>query len=118
MTTIRAPRVVVATHGHCFDGLCSAVLFTRLYRRCFPDDGASFTYHAAGYGPGQNGVEPKVLDGDVNAILDFRFSALPNLTFYFDHHVSAFVTPDDRAYYNQAVSSGEAHGGRRMFHDG
>ena len=29
-------KVVVATHGHCFDGMCSAVMFTRLYRQRFP----------------------------------------------------------------------------------
>lgn len=118
MTTGPNPSIVVATHGHCFDGLCSAVMFTRLYRHCFPRDGGSFTYHSAGYGPGQNGVDPKVLSGDVNAILDFRFSALAGLTWYFDHHVSAFVTPGDRAFYERVAADGEAHGQRRMFHDG
>jgi hypothetical protein len=118
VTTGQPPRVVVATHGHCFDGICSAVLFTRLYRHVFPGDGASFSYHGAGYGPGQNGVDPKVLVGDVNAILDFRFSAVPQLTWYFDHHVSAFVTPAERAAYERAAVAGEAHGPRRMFHDG
>ncbi len=112
------PHVVVATHGHCFDGLCSAVMFTRLYRHRFPGDGATFTYHGAGYGPGQNGVDPKVLAGDVNAILDFRFSALPQLDWYFDHHVSAFVTPEDRAAYELRAKQGEAAGERRYFHDG
>jgi hypothetical protein len=112
------PHVVVATHGHCFDGLCSAVMFTRLYRHRFPADGATFAYHGAGYGPGQNGVDPKVLAGDVNAILDFRFSALPQLDWYFDHHVSAFVTPEDRAAYELRAKQGEAAGERRYFHDG
>jgi hypothetical protein len=93
-------------------------MFTRLYRHRFPDDGASFTYHGAGYGPGQNGVDPKVLTGDVNAILDFRFSALPGLSWYFDHHVSAFVTPSERAFYERVAAEGEARGDRRMFHDG
>jgi hypothetical protein len=112
------PQVVVATHGHCFDGLCSAVMFTRLYRHRFANDGAAFTYHGAGYGPGQNGVDPKVLSGDVNAILDFRFSALPQLTWYFDHHVSAFAAPDDRAYYERRVTESTADGERRFYHDG
>jgi hypothetical protein len=112
------PHVVVATHGHCFDGLCSAVMFTRLYRHRFAGDGAAFTYHGAGYGPGQNGVDPRVLSGDVNAILDFRFSALPQLDWYFDHHVSAFVTPEDRAAYEKRAKEGEAAGERRYFHDG
>jgi hypothetical protein len=40
------------------------------------------------------------------------------LTWYFDHHVSAFVTPEDRAFYERAAAVGEASGERRMFHDG
>jgi hypothetical protein len=113
-----APHVVVATHGHCFDGLCSAAMFTRLYRHLAGRNDATFSYHAAGYGPGQSGVEASVLGGDVNAILDFRFSALPQLTWYFDHHVSAFVTPGDRAAYERAAEATAAAGQRRMFHDG
>jgi hypothetical protein len=111
-------QVVVATHGHCFDGLCSAVMFTRLLRHLHGSDAVEFAYHGAGYGPGQNGVAPGVLTGDVNAILDFRFSPLPQLTWYFDHHISAFAVPTDRAFYEQAVARGEAEGSRRMFHDG
>jgi hypothetical protein len=93
-------------------------MFTRLYRKRFGADGATFAYHAAGYGPGQNGVDPKVLSGDVNAILDFRFSALPQVAWYFDHHVSAFVTPEDRAYFEKRAAEGEAADERRFFHDG
>jgi hypothetical protein len=110
--------VVVATHGHCFDGLCSAVMFTRLFRHVTGAAGAAFTYHGAGYGPGQSGVDPKVLAGDVNAILDFRFSAAPTLHWYFDHHVSAFATPEDRLYYERKAAEQEAEGARHMFHDG
>ena len=110
------PRVFVATHGHCFDGLCSAVMFTRLYRHL--RQGATFTYHAAGYGPGQNGVDPALLVGDANAILDFRYSALEKLDWYFDHHVSAFVTPGDRADYERRARAQEDAGERRFFHDG
>ena len=112
------PQVVVATHGHCFDGLCSAVMFTRLYRHLAPSDGASFEYHGAGYGPGLNGVDPKLLVGDSNAILDFRYSPIAKLNWYFDHHVSAFVTPGDRESYERVAAEGEAHGRRQMFHDG
>jgi hypothetical protein len=90
-------------------------MFTRLFGHV-SGPGASFAYHASGYGPGQNGVDPKILDGDVNAILDFRFSAAPQLTWYFDHHVSAFATPDERAVYERTAS--EIGAARRMFHDG
>ncbi len=110
-------RVVVATHGHCFDGLCSAVMFTRLMRHLYPNEELSFAYKGMGYGPGQNGVAPEVLDGDENAILDFRFTQSPKLTWYFDHHVSAFPTPADRAAYDIGARE-DAPGGRHMFHDG
>lgn len=110
-------RVVVATHGHCFDGLCSAVMFTRLMRHLHPNEELAFTYKAMGYGPGSNGVEPSALDGDDNAILDFRFSPSPKLTWYFDHHVSAFGAPGDRERYD-VVAREDIAGGRRMFHDG
>jgi hypothetical protein len=108
-------HVVVATHGHCFDGMCSAVMFTRLLRHVHPGEELSFTYRAQGYGPGSNGVDPAIFTGQENAVLDFRFSAAPQLTWYFDHHVSAFPSPDDRKKYEE-----RAHGGtsRTMFHDG
>ncbi len=115
------PRhVVVATHGYCFDGLCSAVMFTRLLTHVQGSTPLRFTYYSAGYGPGQNGVAPEVLSGDDNAILDFRFSSSPKLTWYFDHHVSAFPTASDRAAYEARVAAEEARGpsSRRTFHDG
>src|SRR6185295_9083010 len=110
------PNVVVATHGHCFDGLCSAVMFTRLMKHLRPAGDLAFTYHGAGYGPGQNGVDPKLLAGEENAILDFRFTSTPALTWYFDHHVSAFVTPEDRAAYERVAASATGSE-RRFFHD-
>ncbi|MGD0530293.1 MAG: hypothetical protein ABSE49_34480, partial [Polyangiaceae bacterium] len=93
-------------------------MFTRLYRHRFAGDGATFSYHGAGYGPGQNGVDPKLVTGDVNAILDFRYSPFEKLDWYFDHHVSAFVTPADRADYERRAAAQEAAGERRFFHDG
>ncbi len=108
-------KVVVATHGHCFDGLCSAVMFTRLYRHLEPSSDVAFEYRGMGYGPGSIGVDPAVLSGEDNAILDFRFSTSPKLTWYFDHHVSAFPSEGDRATY-EAKANGDAQ--RRMFHDG
>jgi hypothetical protein len=108
-------NVVVATHGHCFDGMCSAVMFTRLMRHLHPGEELAFTYRAMGYGPGSSGVDPAIMIGDDNAILDFRFSPAPALTWYFDHHVSAFPAPADRVVYEERASTSEA---RTMFHDG
>ena len=110
------PRsVVVATHGHCLDGLCSAALFTRLLRHVEGSSELSFKYLSMGSGPGENGVPERLLTGDVNAILDYRFSASEKLSWYFDHHVSAFATAEERAAYD----SREARGAKeRFFHDG
>jgi hypothetical protein len=116
----KAKHVVVATHGYCFDGLASAVMFTRLVRHVYAGTELSFSYRGAGYGPGQNGVDPSVLTGDENAILDFRFSPSPKLTWYFDHHKSAFPTDADRESYAARVGgeSKKPGGARRTFHDG
>jgi hypothetical protein len=112
-------HVVVATHGHCFDGLCSAVMFTRLLRHLSGGTPLRFTYRAVGYGPGQDGVPPEALSGDDNAILDFRFSSSPKLTWYFDHHISAFATPGDRALFDERVAAETSRGQafRRSFHE-
>lgn len=99
---------LVATHGHCFDGMTSAALFTRLIEKV--EGITNVTYKACGYGPQQGGVEGEVLTGDVNAILDFRYLASPKLDWYFDHHATAFTTPEDRAHF-------ERDGGKQKFYD-
>lgn len=85
-----------------------------------PRDELSFAYHSSGYGPGSSGVDPKLLVGDENVILDFRFSTAPALSWYFDHHVSAFPSPEERAVYEARVAAEELlpPAARRMFHDG
>jgi oligoribonuclease NrnB/cAMP/cGMP phosphodiesterase (DHH superfamily) len=88
-------RFVVASHGHCFDGLSSAVLFTRLmHERGL--GAAEFEYKACGYGQSQQHPGEKLLVGDENAILDYRFSDSPKLTWYFDHHRTAFQSEAER----------------------
>ena len=39
--------------------------------------------------------EDGLFDGDENAIVDFKYSNNPKLTWWFDHHQSAFLTPED-----------------------
>lgn len=43
--------------------------------------------------------EEDVFDGDENAIVDFKYSSSPRLTWWFDHHQSAFLTPGDAANF-------------------
>jgi hypothetical protein len=92
-------QALVATHGHCFDGLCSAVVFTRLLRE-LRGPAVQFRYLACGYAPTQPAVAG-LLRGDENAILDYRFAATERLHWYFDHHRTAFGSPSDREFFEQ-----------------
>ena len=89
-------KIVVATHGHCFDGLVSAALFTHL-RRSIQPAVARFRYLSLGYGPAMPTVPENWLRGDENAIIDFRFSPSDRLTWYFDHHPTGFASDEERA---------------------
>jgi hypothetical protein len=92
-------RAVVATHGHCFDGAASAAIFTRLLSHLEGDRSLSFAYRACGYGPSQSVVDSSWLDGDVNAVLDFRYTQSPRLAWYFDHHRTAFQGEGDLEHF-------------------
>jgi hypothetical protein len=52
--------------------------------------------------------------GDENAIVDFKYSASPKITWWFDHHQSAFLTPEDHQHYI-ACQQNPACGGRKFF---
>jgi hypothetical protein len=101
-------RVLVATHGHCFDGLCSAAIFTALMRQLHggtADGGKlSFDYRSCGYGVGQPTASESALNGDVNAILDYRFTSSDRLHWYFDHHRTAFGSEADRVYFESRAA--------------
>jgi hypothetical protein len=91
------PRdILVATHGHCFDGLASAALFTRLYRALAPGEAVGFRYKSCGYGPQMQQIPEAWLDGDENAILDFRYTKSPKVAWYFDHHITGFGSDAER----------------------
>jgi hypothetical protein len=95
---MRVTEVAVLTHGHCFDGLCSAVMFTRLLRH-IRGPAVQFRYVACGYTSNQTPLA-SLLRGDENAILDYRFVNDARLGWYFDHHRTAFSSPEDRSYFD------------------
>jgi len=93
-----ARRVVVATHGHCFDGAACAAVFTRMLT-AIEHPPLAFSYKACTYGPGPVVIDPSVLDGDINALLDFRYTTCPGLDWYFDHHKTAFATANELQHF-------------------
>ena len=96
-------RVRVFYHDKCFDGACSAALFSRFYRERIRSDG-EFVYTGLLHRAGALFNE-KDFDGDENAIVDFKYSSSPNITWWFDHHESAFLSPADAAHFEQDQSN-------------
>ena len=91
-------------HGHCFDGVASAATFTRFYKeRIHPE--AEVNYGGLLHRPG-NLFDLELFDGDENAIVDFKYAASEKLTWWFDHHESAFLRPEDEAHF-RADKSGK-----------
>ncbi len=93
----------VLYHGNCFDGCASAALFARFF---IEREGARLD--AVRFAPlqhQQGDPFPRdAFDADVNACVDFRFSASPRLHWWFDHHASAFPTASDRAAFERDAS--------------
>jgi hypothetical protein len=86
-------RLKVFYHDNCFDGLASAAVFTRFFRERV-DAAADVEYRGLAHRAGDP-FAACAFDGDVNAIVDFRFTQRPGLHWFFDHHISAFQEPGD-----------------------
>ncbi len=90
-------KLRILYHGNCFDGVSSAAIFTKFYRTAFhPDAEVAYTptMHRAG-----NAFDREQFDGDENAIVDFKYCPDDRLTWWFDHHQSAFLTPSDEQHF-------------------
>ena len=96
-------RVKVFYHDKCFDGASSAALFARFYRERIAGD-ADFVFSGLLHRAGALFDESE-FDGDENAIVDFKYSSSPKITWWFDHHQSAFLSPADAAHFEQEQSN-------------
>jgi hypothetical protein len=102
--------VRVLYHDHCFDGAASAAYFSRFIAGAVHPD-AEFRYTGMAHKASQM-FDPGLFDGDENAIVDFKYSSNPRLTWWFDHHQSAFLTPEDAQHYRRDTS------GRKLYDPG
>ena len=96
-------KVRVFFHDKCFDGACSAALFSRFYRERIRED-VDFQFSGLVHRAGALFNE-KDFDGDENVIVDFKYSPSEKITWWFDHHQSAFLTPEDAEHYRQGDKS-------------
>ncbi len=101
-TNLKFMKLRILYHGNCFDGVSSAALFTKFYRAKIDANADIFytpTMHRAG-----NAFDEDQFDGDENAIVDFKYSPDERLTWWFDHHQSAFLSKSDEEQFLQDTS--------------
>jgi len=101
-------KMKVYYHDNCFDGLASAAVFSNFYRYGIRQN-AEFEYEGLAHRAGQLFIDVR-FDGDENAIVDFKYSCNPRLTWWFDHHQSAFLNREDQNHFLSDRSG-------RKFHD-
>jgi hypothetical protein len=97
----------VLYHDHCFDGAASAAFFSRFIAGAVHPD-AKFRYTGMAHKASQM-FEPGLFDSDENAIVDFKYSSDPRLTWWFDHHQSAFLNAEDAEHFRRDKS------GRKLY---
>jgi hypothetical protein len=95
-------KLRILYHGNCFDGVSSAAVFSKFYTATVHADADIFytpTMHRAG-----NAFDREQFDGDENAIVDFKYCPDERLTWWFDHHQSAFLSPSDEEHFKADTS--------------
>ena len=100
-------------HDKCFDGACSASVFTRFHRECIGGV-ERYDYHGLVHRAGALFEERNFIDGE-NAIVDFKYSTSPKVTWWFDHHLSAFLTAEDQKDFERRQEDGSQR--MRKFYD-
>jgi len=90
-------KLRILYHGNCFDGVSSAAIFAKFYQAKIDSDAEIVytpTMHRAG-----NAFDREQFDGDENAIVDFKYCPDERLTWWFDHHESAFLSEADEQHF-------------------
>lgn len=97
-------RVNVLHHAACFDGVSSCAIFTAFYERCVSDS-AALSYFPKQHSRGDPFTDED-FEADEAAVVDFRYTMRDGLTWFFDHHRSAFQLPGEREHF-EADASGK-----------
>jgi len=94
------PVLQIGYHDHCFDGVSSSATFLRFYReKVRPGLSADrVALRGLAHRAGQLFSED-AFAGEENAVVDFRYTKDPRLTWWFDHHQSAFESAEDEAHF-------------------
>src|SRR3954470_19026344 len=87
----------VLYHDNCFDGLASAAVFSTFYRGKM-SPGTEIEYEGLTHKAGQL-IDEGAFGPSDNVIVDFKYAATPKLTWWFDHHQSAFLSQTDFEFW-------------------
>jgi hypothetical protein len=90
-------------------------LFTRFHRECI-GTASEFEYRGLVHRAGSLFDEGEFSAAE-NAIVDFKYFPSPRLTWWFDHHLSAFLSADDQAEFERERDAAERSGepGKKFF---
>lgn len=94
--------VLLCYHNRCFDGAAAAAVFQRFYQERIRSD-ARFRYWGLTHRASPP-FDEGLFDGDENVIVDFKYSSSSRLTWWFDHHQSAFLSPQDAEHFRRDTS--------------
>src|SRR3569623_866485 len=92
-------RLRVLYHGNCFDGCSSAGIFSRFYKEKVARGDVEVLFRPLEHKGEAHPFPSDCFDGDENVCVDFRYSQDPRLSWWFDHHASAFQLPGDEAHF-------------------
>jgi hypothetical protein len=98
-------KLRILYHGNCFDGVSSAAFFTNFYRAKF-NENIEIEYVPVMHQAGNFFDKNLLIDDGENAIVDFKYCADDRLTWWFDHHQSAFLNETDESHF-KADDSGQ-----------
>jgi hypothetical protein len=100
-------KLRVLYHDNCFDGLASAAVFSSFYRGKI-EPGADIEYEGLTHKAGQR-IDEDLFGASENVIVDFKYSASDKLTWWFDHHQSAFLSEADEMHFRRDQSGKKFH---------
>ncbi|PYS50543.1 MAG: phosphoesterase [Acidobacteria bacterium] len=100
-------EVRVLYHDNCFDGVSSAAVFSRFYKG-HVDPGAVIEYEGLTHKAGPQ-ISGELFGEGENVIVDFKYCASERLTWWFDHHESAFLSAEDEAHFRHDTSGKKFH---------
>ena len=92
-------KVRVFYHDHCFDGAASAAFFSR-FLECTFHPHAEFVFTGLVHSASKM-FDERLFDGEENALVDFKYCPSEKVTWWFDHHQSAFLTMEDAAHFRR-----------------